>query len=189
MGVGLICLSTAAGPYGGCSGNPTHTQAMLAVITVCLLWLVIGGVLSVIDIRQHRLPDRIVLPMYPVLAVVLLCVGAVSGHWPVWRAVGGAALWLVAIGSVWLLSSGRAMGFGDVKLAPLLGASLGWISWDAAVLGLMSCWILGGLWALGLLATRRVSGKDAIAFGPFMFLGMLGGVVLGLGPAAATMAV
>ena len=83
---------------------------------------------------RNRLPDRIVLPMYPVLAAVLGLLGILSGQWPVGRALGGAALWLVAIGSVWLVSAGRAMGFGDVKLAPLLGMTLAWIRWDAALL-------------------------------------------------------
>jgi leader peptidase (prepilin peptidase)/N-methyltransferase len=81
------------------------------------------------------------------------------------------------------------MGFGDVKLAPLLGASLAWFSWDAALLGLMSCWILGGLWALALLSTRRASRRDAIAFGPFMFLGLLAGIALYAGSGTSTLGV
>ena len=161
---------------------------MLTVGALCLLWMLVGGVLSLIDIRQHRLPDRIVLPMYPVLAAVLGLLGILSGQWPVGRALGGAALWLVAIGSVWLVSAGRAMGFGDVKLAPLLGMTLAWIRWDAALLGLMICWILGGLWALALLAGRRATGKDTIAFGPFMLLGTLAGVLLASGSQAAVLA-
>ncbi len=77
------------------------------------------------------------------------------------------------------------MGFGDVKLAPLLGASLGWVGWDAALNGLICCWLLGGLCALALLAARRVTRSDAIAFGPFMILGTLAGLVLGAGTWAA----
>lgn len=158
---------------------------MPALAPLCLVWLVVGGVLSVIDIREHRLPDRIVLPMYPVLALLLVLAGFLSGQWPLVRAVAGAGLWLAAIGAVWLLTSGRAMGFGDVKLAPLLGATLAWLSWDAAFVGLMSCWLLGGAWALLLLATRRIDRKAAIAFGPFMFLGLGAGFLLGAGSEVA----
>ncbi len=154
---------------------------MPALLPLCLLWVGIGAVLSAIDIRQHRLPDRIVLPMYPVLAVLLLTTGLITGRWPLLSCVGGAGLWLAAIGSVWLATSGRAMGLGDVKLAPLLGASLGWVSWDAALTGLVCCWLLGGLCALALLALGRVRRTDAIAFGPFMILGTLAGIALGVG--------
>ncbi|MDP2012916.1 MAG: A24 family peptidase [Actinomycetota bacterium] len=160
---------------------------MLALAPLCVVWLCAGAALSVIDIREHRLPDRIVLPMYPVLAGVLALTGLLTGQWPLLRSLGGAGLWLAAIGSVWLMTSGRAMGFGDVKLAPLLGASLGWVSFDAALLGLMSCWILGGMWALTLLATHRVSKRDAIAFGPFMFLGLLAGIALGTSSGASAL--
>ena len=145
---------------------------------MCALWLVVGSVLSVIDIREHRLPDRIVLPMYPVLASVLVLSGVLTHRWPLCSSAIGAGVWLAVIGLVWLISGGRAMGFGDVKLAPLLGASLGWISVDAAFTGLTSCWIIGGLWALLLLVTGHVRRSDAIAFGPFMLLGLGLGIAL-----------
>ncbi len=190
-GVGPICFPLAVihswSRLSAADRESAHTQVVVALAPLCALWLCAGAALSVIDIREHRLPDRIVLPMYPVLAGVLALTGFLTGQWPVLRSLGGAGLWLVAIGSIWLLTSGRAMGFGDVKLAPLLGASLAWLSWDAAVLGLMSCWILGGMWALALLATRRVSRRDAIAFGPFMLLGLLAGIALGAGSGASAL--
>ncbi len=154
---------------------------MPALIPLCLLWIIVGTCLSAIDIRQHRLPNRIVLPMYPVLVLALGLTGMLSGNWPLVRTLMCATMWLAVIGLVWLVSGGKAMGFGDVKLAPLLGATLGWVSWDAAILGLMSCWLIAGLWALALLVSRRVSLGSAIAFGPFMFLGLAIGIALGGG--------
>jgi len=52
------------------------------------------------------------------------------------------------------------------------------VSWDAAVLGLLSCWLMGGCWALLLLLSGRARMGTAIAFGPFMILGMWTGLLL-----------
>ena len=155
------------------------TVAETGLLALALVWAVVGSLLITIDIREHRLPNRIVFPMYPIVLLGLCLAGLLSGHWPAVSSLAGALLWLTVIGAVWLVSSGRAMGFGDVKLAPLLGATLGWINWDAAVLGLMVCWLLGGVWALLMLATRRVGMRSSIAFGPFMLLGLGSGLLLG----------
>ncbi|MDO8732450.1 MAG: prepilin peptidase [Actinomycetota bacterium] len=154
---------------------------MAALAPLLVAWVAVGAVLSVIDIREHRLPNRIVMPMYAVVAFGLGLAGFLGGQWHVVRSLESSGLWLAVIGMVWLVSSGRAMGFGDVKLAPLLGATLGWLNWDAAILGLMTCWLLGGVWSLVLLVTGRVRLGSSIAFGPFMFLGLGCGLLLGSG--------
>ncbi|MDD2857354.1 MAG: prepilin peptidase [Candidatus Nanopelagicales bacterium] len=141
------------------------------LLPLALAWAVAGAMLVVVDIREHRLPDAIVLRMYPVVLAGLVLAGALTGSWQWPGAVLGAALWTGAIGGVWALTRGRGMGFGDVKLAPALGASLGWLGADAAMLGLVAAWTLGGCWALALLLARRVRRRDAIAFGPFLILG------------------
>ena len=56
---------------------------------------------------------------------------------------------------------------GDVKLAGMLGFLLG-----AKVLGaLLFGVVIGGLWSVGLLATRRGGLRTSIAYGPFLTLG------------------
>ncbi|MFA7323373.1 MAG: A24 family peptidase [Candidatus Nanopelagicales bacterium] len=141
------------------------------LLPLALIWIVVGCVLSVIDIREHRLPDAIVLRMYPVVLMGLVVAGWVTGSWHWSRALAGAGIWLMAIGGAWLLTAGRGMGFGDVKLAPLLGATLGWLGWQPALAGLFCAWVLGGCWALGLLMLRRANRHTAVAFGPFLILG------------------
>jgi leader peptidase (prepilin peptidase) / N-methyltransferase len=71
------------------------------------------------------------------------------------------------------------MGFGDVKLAGVLGAYLGWIGWGALAVGAFLGFLLGGLYGALLLLLRRAGRKSAIPFGPFMLLGAVVGVLAG----------
>ncbi|CAB4931974.1 MAG: prepilin peptidase [Actinobacteria bacterium] len=145
-----------------------------------LLVVVSAGIaLLFIDLDCTRLPDAIVLPLWPVTIAGLVLAGVVSGDWPLARALAGAALWLVVIGGIWLATGGRGMGLGDVKLAPLLGLVLGWIGWGPASVGLATAWLVGGATAVILLVAGRAGRRQAIPFGPFLLIGFLIGVLAG----------
>lgn len=141
---------------------------------------VVGSALAVIDARTHRLPNALVLPSYPVLALLL---GAASllvpdGGALVRALAGGLALYGAYL-ALALVPSG--LGFGDVKLAGLLGAYLGWCGWPELAVGTLAAFALGGMAAVALLATRRADRRTAIPFGPFMLAGALVGAVYGPG--------
>jgi leader peptidase (prepilin peptidase)/N-methyltransferase len=63
------------------------------------------------------------------------------------------------------------MGFGDVKLAAVLGIYLGWLGWGELIVGAFAAFLLGGLFAIGLMVFRRAGRKTAIPFGPWMLGG------------------
>ena len=66
-----------------------------------------------------------------------------------------------------LVTLGRGMGLGDVKLAALIGLTTGFAGVIVAVLGGI---ILGGLAAAVLLLLRLKKRKDPVPFGPFLSL-------------------
>ncbi|HST66038.1 MAG TPA: prepilin peptidase [Mycobacteriales bacterium] len=145
-----------------------------------LLWVTAAGVaLFVIDLDTHRLPDAIVLPSYPVVAVLLLAGGLVTGDLPVARALASAAVWLGLYGLLWFGTQGRGMGLGDVKLAGVLGLVLGWLGWGPSVLGLFAGFAVGAVVGVGLLASGRVSRRTPIAHGPFLLAGAAIGLFAG----------
>lgn len=144
---------------------------------VCLL-TVAGLVLSVVDVREHRLPDA-VLGRSAVVLAVLLTVAALlrqDAH-PLLRAgvgaAGSAGLLLLAV-----LVRPDGLGLGDVKLSGLTGAVLGWLSWSSVVLGLLTGLTLAALAGLGLVAARRASRSTAIPLGPALLAGALTVVLL-----------
>jgi leader peptidase (prepilin peptidase)/N-methyltransferase len=140
-------------------------------------------VLTLIDIDHHRLPDAVVFWMYPAAVAGLAYAGVVTGQWPLSQSLLMALVWLVVIGGVWLVTAGRGMGFGDVKLAPILGLILGWVGWGQGFVGLFSAWLLGGLVGLTLILMRKAQRGTALAFGPFLIIGFWVGLCVG-GPVA-----
>lgn len=131
--------------------------------------------LSVIDLRTYRLPDRINLPLL-VGSVPLVVVISLVQHDPdvlVWAGVGAVGYWLV-LGAMWLVYP-RGMGYGDVKLARVLGLYLGWIHPVLVLYGLMFAGIGGSVAGLGLLAVTRDRARG-FPFGPWL----AGGCVLAI---------
>ena len=146
-------------------GGLAHWSALPAYLL--LAWL--AGPLIWIDRDVHRLPIGLVQPA-GVAVAVLLAVASVADGTDRWRgALIGAAAAFAIYGVLWLLPGG--IGYGDVRLAPVLGALLGWLGIGALVVGLAAGFVLGGLQALILLATGRAGPKTRFAFGPAMLLG------------------
>lgn len=129
--------------------------------------------LSVIDLEHFLLPNRIV---YPLAAgtLALLTVAALGDD--AWGALGrallGGVVAMVALGVLHLVSP-RSMGFGDVKLAFVLGLVLGWLGWSELVLGLFCGFLAGAVVGLALIVLRHRGRKDHLPFGPFLAFGTL----------------
>jgi leader peptidase (prepilin peptidase)/N-methyltransferase len=127
--------------------------------------------LAVIDLDVQRLPDAIVLPSC-VAGLLLLVPAMIAEHR--WDAGGRAVLGALALWAGYLLLlvlSRFRMGWGDVKLALLLGLYLGWLGWRSVAVGAFAAFLLGGLAGAVLLAARRATGRTRIPYGPFMLAG------------------
>jgi leader peptidase (prepilin peptidase) / N-methyltransferase len=149
-----------------------------AALPAFLYLAAISVVLTVIDLDVHRLPNAIVLPSYPVAALLLGLAALEHGRQPLQSALLGAA-GLYAVYFLLALAYPAGMGFGDVKLAGVLGAYLGWLGWEAWMIGLVGGFLLGGVTGIALLATGRAGRKTKIAYGPFLLLGALLAVFAG----------
>ncbi|HEY9240893.1 MAG TPA: A24 family peptidase [Streptosporangiaceae bacterium] len=138
-----------------------------------------GTGLAVIDARERRLPDRLTLPSYPV-ALALLGLAALlppggGRHFLGALAGLGIALALFTVQAV-LYPAG--LGWGDVKLAGILGLYLGWLGLAAVAAGLFLGYLLAAVAGLGLIAAGRASRKTQLPFGPFLLAGTLAVIML-----------
>jgi leader peptidase (prepilin peptidase)/N-methyltransferase len=133
---------------------------------------ILTGIFSVIflallftDLERHLLPNRIVYP-------AMLLAMAVSWAWPDRNAAqvfagGGLAFAIMLL--TFIISMGR-FGFGDVKMATLMGLAAGF---PAMTVGLFFTAISAGVVALLLMITRVVRPGQYMPYGPFIALGAI----------------
>ena len=134
--------------------------------------------ITAIDIELKLVPKRIVWPTFGA-GVVLLSAASVLQSEPR-RLLDGAGGAVVAFAVLFVIHfiSPRGMGFGDVRLAALLGLFLGWIGPAHVGLGLFAGFVAGGVSGIAALATGR-SRKSALPFAPFLAFGTVLAVLWG----------
>jgi leader peptidase (prepilin peptidase)/N-methyltransferase len=139
----------------------------------------VGVALAVIDLDTRRLPDVLVLPSYPVgLAALGIAALATGAYGQLGRAcVGMAALFAFYFLLAFIYPAG--MGFGDVKLAGVVGLYLAWLGWGSLLVGAFTGFLLGGVAGVAMLLTGRAGRKTAIPYGPFMLAGAFVAVLVG----------
>ena len=172
-----------AGPQAAPAMDGAALTARVLTVVAFLYLMAITIALALIDLDTHRLPNAIVLPSYAV-GVVLLGAASFVGGEPfalARAAIGGAGLFLFYL--VLALVKPGGMGFGDVKLAGVLGLFLGFLGWAPLLVGAFAAFLLGGLFGIALLASRRAGRRTGIPFGPWMlagaWLGILAGPIIG----------
>lgn len=93
-----------------------------------------------------------------------------------------ASISLLVFGAVyfalWFFKPGQ-LGYGDVRFSLLAGFILGWISPGAAVIGFFLPWFLAFIAVIPGLIRKKMNGKTAIPFGPWLVLGTVLAILFG----------
>jgi leader peptidase (prepilin peptidase)/N-methyltransferase len=174
----FVMVALAFDPFtGGVTG--TGIAAGVLVLIAFLYLMAVSVALTAIDLDVHRLPNAIVLPAYAVGGILLGAAGLLAGDFAqIGRAVAGAAM-LFAFYYLLAFVYPGGMGFGDVKLAGVLGLFLGFLGWPQLIVGVGAAFILGGVLGILLIAIGRATRKSGIPFGPWMLLGAWVGIYVG----------
>lgn len=149
--------------------------------------LLVLGVLAVIDLRHGVVPDQISVPAIVIVVVGRLVTAVIASEPKASVAISASttavASLLIAMvlgGGFFalqrLVSRGRWVGDGDIRVGALMGALLAPAS---LLLALATAYIIGGAYAGALLATRRAERGAHIPLVPFLFLGTLVSVLWG----------
>lgn len=176
--------------HGGVSffgGMPPTTAGLIALSALWIAVFVLFLVLSVIDLKHMIIPDAINGAL-AFIGIALAGVtqwtngfGAFQGsllrHYAmlfglrenIWtNHIVAALIGLLFFGSIIVFSKGKAMGWGDFKLAGALGLIFGW---PDIIFVLAFSFIIGSIISIGLMLRGRKGMKDAVPFGPFLVIG------------------
>lgn len=162
---GALCLVIGLLASTSWQGGVVRVVFLLAMLVVTL-----------IDLDHRIIPDEISLPgiVLGILACPLIGVTRVEGL--IGAVAGAGALLAVACGYK-AIRKIDGMGMGDVKLAAMMGAFLGW---KGVLLTLILGSLLGSLLGITLMLIRRADGRTALPYGTF--LAPAAGLVLLIGP-------
>jgi leader peptidase (prepilin peptidase) / N-methyltransferase len=134
---------------------------------------------SIVDIRLGIVPRSILYPTLATMTVGLVAASAVDSRWRSLgeAAIGGAVAFAVFFALWWFFP--RGLGYGDVRLAGVMGAALGWIGFGEIYVGFVAAFVAGTVVGLVLMARQGTGRKTRFAFGPALTLGAAFGVLWG----------
>lgn len=142
------------------------------VLEIAYLWAVASLliVIFVYDLKHFIIPDKILYPAILISSIWYLVFSS-AGWIPLYQilntaysALGAAAFFFL----IYAISKGKAMGFGDVKLALFMGLFLGWPN---ILVALTLAFFAGALVGLLLIAAQKKTLKSEVPFGPFLIGG------------------
>jgi len=132
-----------------------HAEAVVQIVFICVLVAI-----SRVDLERRIIPNRIVVPAW--IAILLAHLAIHPHHWLEWLVASfGAGLFFLVVALVYP----GGLGMGDVKLALLIGAALGWGVIAALFLGTLAAGVFA---AIMLFREGSSARKRAIPLGPFL---------------------
>jgi leader peptidase (prepilin peptidase)/N-methyltransferase len=130
---------------------------------------VLGAALAVSDIATRRLPNVVVLPSYPIAIALLALAAHVEDTWGSFVQAG---IGMVVLSGIFLgiaVAFPGQLGFGDVKLAGLLGLYLTWLGLPVLLTGMLLAWTIA---AVGVVVVRRLLHRHGpLPLAPFLVAG------------------
>lgn len=127
--------------------------------------------LACVDLERYLLPRRIVYTTAVLSGGLLVVASAATGRWS--HLAVGAGCGAVAFGLFWVLNrvNPRWLGFGDVRLAGVIGFVLGWMGVDYALVGFLIANFAGVAVAAALMAAGRMGRSSKMPYGVFLAAG------------------
>lgn len=144
-------------------------------IDFLLLYLGLAFVLvtvSFYDILYREIPDEVMLPS---LVIGAFIIPLIKMH-TLPSMLLGFIVPTLFFGILFFGSQGRWLGGGDIRLGALMGIMLGW---PKILVGLFLAYFAGSIYSVIGLCLKKLTRKSAIAFGPFLALGLYGALFWG----------
>jgi leader peptidase (prepilin peptidase)/N-methyltransferase len=128
------------------------------------------------DILERRLPNKYVLPAFPITWLGQVLAGLFgAGHLNMlWAFLAAVITFSISL----LINRLGLLGMGDVKLMTVMSLALGWYSPVLPIIALGLSFFYAGLVAVLLLAIKRIKLGGSMPLGPYLIAGFLSAVTL-----------
>jgi leader peptidase (prepilin peptidase)/N-methyltransferase len=135
--------------------------------------------LAAVDLERYLLPRAILYPTLVLVASALFLTAAVTGQWR--RLAIAAVCGVGSFVTFFLIHFAKPawLGFGDVRLAGLLGLALGWMGPWYLLIGFMAANLLGAAVGIGLIVANKARRTTPLPYGVFLAAGSLFALWLG----------
>jgi leader peptidase (prepilin peptidase)/N-methyltransferase len=128
------------------------------------------------DILERRLPNKYVLPAFPITWLGQIVAGVLGAGFfnMLWAFFAAAITFAVSL----VINRLGLLGMGDVKLMAVMSLALGWYSPLLPIIALGLSFFFAGLVAVLLLAIKRIKLGGSMPLGPYLIAGFLGAITL-----------
>lgn len=128
------------------------------------------------DILERRLPNKYVLPAFPITLFGQIVAGVLGSGYlnMLWALLAAAITFAISL----IINRLGLLGMGDVKLMTVMSLALGWYSPLLPIFGLGLSFLIAGLVAVVLLVGKRIKLGGSMPLGPYLIAGFLGAVSL-----------
>jgi leader peptidase (prepilin peptidase)/N-methyltransferase len=128
------------------------------------------------DILERRLPNKYVLPAFPITWLGQLLAGVTGAGFVnmLWALLAGVVTFALSL----LINRLGLLGMGDVKLMSVMALALGWFSPLLPIVALGLSFLLAGVVAIWLLMRKKLKLGESMPLGPYLIAGFLGAVTL-----------
>ena len=128
------------------------------------------------DILERRLPNKYVLPAFPITWLGQLLAGVTGAGFVnmLWALLAGVVTFTLSL----LINRLGLLGMGDVKLMSVMALALGWFSPLLPIVALGLSFLLAGVVAIWLLMRKKLKLGGSMPLGPYLIAGFLGAVTL-----------
>jgi prepilin signal peptidase PulO-like enzyme (type II secretory pathway) len=140
-----------------------HLQNWVTFLSLAPLFAILVFIFFY-DLRYKEIHDAVMAPgiVYAFITTLTL------GDWK--NSLVGACIGVVFFGIQYLLSRGRWVGSGDLRIGAFIGIILGW---EGILLSLFLSYVFGSIIGIVLLLTKKATQQTAVPLGPFLVLGTL----------------
>lgn len=137
-----------------------HTNLVHFVISAFFFTILIF--IFFYDLRFQEIHDGVMLPAILIAAVLVYFFG------DIYSSLIAAAIAVFFFGGQYVISKGKWIGIGDLRIGIFMGLMLGW---QKLLIAIFIAYILGSIIGLSLIALKKAGAKTAVPLGPFLVIG------------------